>query len=151
MTAPALREAARAICRVQYNGGDPDQPAVRWNGTEMEPQEFPAWEDFLDEARAVIAALAQPDECPDCAEMTKQRDHYREKSRANSSGQLAEELSCALARIERLEAALDAGRVLEKALHACITNEEVEIKGTSLGADIVAHALNTFHKLADAP
>lgn len=182
MTTPALREAARAICRVQYNGGDPDQPAVRWNGTEMEPQEFPAWEDFLDEARAVIAALAQPDEaercpicsghkgffegelwtpcvncdgtgekpCPDCAEMAKQRDHYREKSRANSSGQLAEELSCALARIERLERALEAGRVLEKALHACITNEEVEIKGTSLGADIVAHALNTFHKLADA-
>lgn len=88
--------------------------------------------------------------CPDCAEMAKQRDHYREKSRANSSGQLAEELSCALARIERLERALEAGRVLEKALHACITNEEVEIKGTSLGADIVAHALNTFHKLADA-
>lgn len=62
MTTPTLREAARAICRVQYNGGDPDQPAVRWNGTEMEPQEFPAWEDFLDEARAVIAALAQRDE-----------------------------------------------------------------------------------------
>lgn len=54
------------------------------------------------------AALAQPDECPDCAEMAKQRDHYREKSRANSSGQLAEELSCALARIERLELALEA-------------------------------------------
>ena len=140
MTTPTLREAARAICRVQYNGGDPDQPAVRWNGTEMEPQEFPAWEDFLDEARAVIAALAQPDEaercpicsghkgffegelwtpcvncdgtgekpCPDCAEMAKQRDHYREQSRANSSGQLAEELSCALARIERLELALEA-------------------------------------------
>jgi len=108
MTTPALREAARAICRVQYNGGDPDQPAVRWNGTEMEPQEFPAWEDFLDEARAVIAALAQPDEYPDCAEMARQRDHYREQSRANSSGQLAEELSCALARIERLELALEA-------------------------------------------
>lgn len=54
------------------------------------------------------------------------------------------------ARCELMEAALEAGRVLEKALHACITNEEVEIKGTSLGADIVAHALNTFHKLADA-
>lgn len=54
------------------------------------------------------------------------------------------------ARCERMEAALEAGRVLEKALHACITNEEVEINGTSLGADIVAHALNTFHKLADA-
>ncbi len=46
--------------------------------------------------------------CSDCAEMAKQRDHYREKSRANSSGQLAEELSCALARIERLELALEA-------------------------------------------
>jgi hypothetical protein len=43
---------ARAICRVQLNGGDPDQPAVRWNGTEMEPQEFPVWRDFLDEANA---------------------------------------------------------------------------------------------------
>lgn len=88
MTTPSLREAARAICRVQYNGGDPDQPAVRWNGTEMEPQEFPAWEDFLDEARAVIAALAQPDE--------------------------AEELSCALARIERLELALVAADLAVK-------------------------------------
>lgn len=51
---------------------------------------------------------------------------------------------------DELLAALEAGRVLEKALHACITNGEAEIKGTSLGADIVAHALNTFHKLADA-
>ena len=49
------------------------------------------------------AAKSEEKPCPDCAEMTKQRDHYREQSRANSSGQLAEELSCALARIERLE------------------------------------------------
>jgi len=47
----ALVEIARAICRVQLNGGDPNQPAVRWNGTEAEPQEFPAWKDFMDEAR----------------------------------------------------------------------------------------------------
>lgn len=54
------------------------------------------------------AAKSEEKPCPDCAEMTKQRDHYREQSRANSSGQLAEELSCALARIERLELALEA-------------------------------------------
>lgn len=50
------RAVAMAICRVQYNGMNPDTPAVRWNGTEMEPQDFPAWRDFLDEARAAIAA-----------------------------------------------------------------------------------------------
>lgn len=53
-----LREViARAICRVQLNGGDPDQPAVRWNGTEMEPQSFPAWRDYLDEARHSLSAI----------------------------------------------------------------------------------------------
>lgn len=53
-----LREViARAICRVQLNGGDPDQPAVRWNGTEMEPQSFPAWRDYMDEAEHALSAL----------------------------------------------------------------------------------------------
>ena len=53
-----LREViARAICRVQLNGGDPDQPAVRWNGTEMEPQSFPAWRDYTDEAEHALSAL----------------------------------------------------------------------------------------------
>ncbi len=51
MSDDALTEIARAICRVQLNGGDPNQPAMRWNGPEAEPQEFPAWRDFLDEAR----------------------------------------------------------------------------------------------------
>lgn len=53
-----LREViARAICRVQLNGGDPDQPAVRWNGTEMEPQSFPARRDYMDEAEHALSAL----------------------------------------------------------------------------------------------
>jgi len=53
-----LREViARAICRVQLNGGDPDQPAVRWNGTEMEPQSFPAWRDYMDESEHSLSAL----------------------------------------------------------------------------------------------
>lgn len=53
-----IREViARAICRVQLNGGDPDQHAVRWNGTEIEPQSFPAWRDYRDEADHVISAL----------------------------------------------------------------------------------------------
>lgn len=52
-----LRIVARAICRVQLNGADPDQPAMRWNGTECEPQEFPAWRDYLDEARAALNAM----------------------------------------------------------------------------------------------
>lgn len=52
-----VKAAARAICRVQLNGGDPDQPAMRWNGTEAEPQEIPAWQDYRDEARAAVAAL----------------------------------------------------------------------------------------------
>lgn len=50
------REIARAICRVQLNGADPNQPAVRWNGTECEPQDFPAWQDYRDEAFAAIHA-----------------------------------------------------------------------------------------------
>jgi len=53
-----LREViVRAICRVQLNGGDPDQPAVRWNGTEIEPQSFPAWRDYMDEAEHALSAL----------------------------------------------------------------------------------------------
>lgn len=51
------KQIARAIARVQLNGGSPDQPAVRWNGTTVEEQEFPVWRDFIDEATAVIAAL----------------------------------------------------------------------------------------------
>lgn len=58
MTLKQIEAAAKAICRVQLNGGDPCQAAIRWNGTEMEPQEFPAWHDFKDEAVAAIAALA---------------------------------------------------------------------------------------------
>lgn len=45
-----LAIVAKAIARVQLNGGDPNQPAIRWNGSEMEPQSFPAWHDFRDEA-----------------------------------------------------------------------------------------------------
>lgn len=56
----ATKRVARAIARVQLNGGDPDQPAVRWNGTEVEEQEFPVWRDFVDEATAAIAALQEP-------------------------------------------------------------------------------------------
>lgn len=51
----ALIEIARAICRVQICGGDPNQPAARWNGTELELQDFPVWKDFMDEARAAHA------------------------------------------------------------------------------------------------
>lgn len=53
------REVARAICRVQLNGGDPNQPAVRWNGVECEPQDFPAWQDYRDEAFAALNAIAK--------------------------------------------------------------------------------------------
>lgn len=73
-----------------------------------------------------------------------------ETAQPTGSTALIAEIAALRAQRDELLAALEAGRVLEKALHACITNEEVEIKGTSLGADIVAHALNTFHKLADA-
>ncbi|MBX3579945.1 MAG: hypothetical protein KF723_22305 [Rhizobiaceae bacterium] len=52
-----LRAVAEAICRVQLNGGDPNQPAMRWNGTECEPQGFPAWFDYRDEARHALAAF----------------------------------------------------------------------------------------------
>lgn len=53
-----IREViARGICRVQLNGGDPDQPAVRWNGTEIEPQSFSAWRDYMDEAEHTLSAL----------------------------------------------------------------------------------------------
>jgi len=56
ITEREIVEAAKAICRVQLNGGDPDQPAMRWNGIEAEPQEFPAWKDFRDEAYAALRA-----------------------------------------------------------------------------------------------
>jgi hypothetical protein len=51
-----LREVTKAITRVMLNGGDPDQPAVRWNGTEMEPQDFPAWKDYTDFGFVAIKA-----------------------------------------------------------------------------------------------
>lgn len=54
-----VKEVAKAIARVLLNGGDPEQPAVRWNGTEMETQDFPTWLDYRDEARAAIAAINQ--------------------------------------------------------------------------------------------
>lgn len=54
------REVAKAIARMENNGGDPDQPAVRWNGIEMEPQDFPLWQDYRDVATAAITAY---DEC----------------------------------------------------------------------------------------
>jgi hypothetical protein len=56
--ADLVQAAACAIAHVYLNGGDPNQPAVRWNGVECEPQDFPAWKDYLDEARAVLAAVA---------------------------------------------------------------------------------------------
>lgn len=52
-----VERMACAICRVQLNGGDPYQPAMRWNGTQCEPQEFPAWHDYRNEAVAALAAL----------------------------------------------------------------------------------------------
>lgn len=58
MTNPLIEAIARAVCRVQINGGDPDQPAIRWNGTQNEPQEFPAWHDYRDEAQAALGAIA---------------------------------------------------------------------------------------------
>lgn len=36
----------------------------------------------------------------------------------------------------------ESASVLEQVLHACITDEEIEVKGTSLGSDLVADALN---------
>jgi hypothetical protein len=143
MTTPTLREAARAICRVQYNGGDPDQPAVRWNGTEMEPQEFPAWEDFLDEARAVIAALAQPGEelwhqCPDC------KNHFLQPFVCTTCGaqklydttvfSQQQVLDAQAARIERLERALEAW-VRSDDYHSASNREWTSIGGATLLAE----------------
>lgn len=56
-----IAAVARAIARVQLNGGDPEQPAMRWNGTQMEPQDFPVWHDYRDEAVAAVAALRDQD------------------------------------------------------------------------------------------
>lgn len=52
-----LKSVAMAICRVQLNGGDPTRAAVRWNGTEMEVQDFEVWHDYVDEAVAALAAM----------------------------------------------------------------------------------------------
>lgn len=60
--AELLAHVAKAICRVLLNGGDPNQPAVRWNGTQMEPQEFPVWRDYRDEAVAAISACNEYDD-----------------------------------------------------------------------------------------
>lgn len=52
-----IEAAAKAMARVFSNGGDPNAPAIRWNGSQMEPQEFPAWHDYKDEALVVVAAI----------------------------------------------------------------------------------------------
>ena len=130
MTDKALREAAQALC-VELD--------LYWNDESQQGKRPPdSYIDRITQAElAVLDALAAPEPEGFIPSIADDRGHLKE-------------LINLRARCERLEAALEAGRVLEKALHACITNEEVEIKGTSLGADIVAHALNTFHKLADA-
>ena len=55
-TEEMINAGAKAICRVRLNDGDPNQRAVRWNGHEMEDQDFPAWWDDRDESRAAITA-----------------------------------------------------------------------------------------------
>lgn len=130
MTDKALREAAQALC-VELD--------LYWNDESQQGKRPPdSYIDRITQAElAVLDALAAPEPEGFIPSIADDRGHLKELINLRAS-------------CERLEAALEAGRVLEKALHACITNEEVEIKGTSLGADIVAHALNTFHKLADA-
>lgn len=89
--AERLREVTKAITRVMLNGGDPDQYAVRWNGTEMEPQDFPAWRDYLDFGRAAIAAdddyQAQGRAvCPECGGdgiVVISRGHFSDGSENN--------------------------------------------------------------------
>lgn len=53
---------ARSLARWSLNGGDPDQPAVRWNGAEMEPQEFPAWHDYIVAADLILADFAEAEQ-----------------------------------------------------------------------------------------
>lgn len=150
----SLREAAQALC-VELD--------LYWNDESQQGKRPPdSYIDRITQAElAVLDALAAPEPegdgrhvCPDCKNTFLQpfvcTTCGAQKLYDNTVLNLSNANEELRARCERMEAALEAGRVLEKALHACITNEEVEIKGTSLGADIVAHALNTFHKLADA-
>ena len=59
----AMVEAgAKELTRRRLNGGDPNQPAVRWNGSECEPQDFPAWWDERDDFRAGLTAALQHQE-----------------------------------------------------------------------------------------
>lgn len=53
-----VEAAARAMACVFSNGGDPDAPAIRWNGSSMEPQEFPAWHDYRAEAVVVVERIS---------------------------------------------------------------------------------------------
>ena len=73
MDAKIIEATSKAIARVQLNGADPEQPAVRWNGTEMEPQEFPVWHDFQDEARHATNAVV-------VAIQARLRDRYNTKA-----------------------------------------------------------------------
>lgn len=51
-------EIAKVLARCYLNGGDPGQPAARWNGSEIELQDFPVWKDHMTEARQVFEAIA---------------------------------------------------------------------------------------------
>lgn len=60
---PTRKEIAKACCSYHLNGGDPNQPAMRWDSDKgaMQMQEFPSWEDYLHEADSVLALFpAQP-------------------------------------------------------------------------------------------
>ena len=58
MTDNVLEIIAKTLARYYLNGGDPEQPAARWNGSEIELQDFPVWKDHMTEARQVFEAIA---------------------------------------------------------------------------------------------
>lgn len=55
--AAVTEEIARCLCRYYLNGGDPNQSAMRWDRDthSMQEQEFPAWQDYVNEANALLS------------------------------------------------------------------------------------------------
>lgn len=53
-------QIARAIAKVHYDDDEIDRPALRWSPQGMTRATTPVWQDYLAEADAALAALAQP-------------------------------------------------------------------------------------------
>jgi hypothetical protein len=77
MTHPLVKQVAQALCRASYPNADIEEPAMRWDHVDgvMMPTDQPMWTDYLDDARAAIAAtltgIREPSEAMVCAAIAR--------------------------------------------------------------------------------